>query len=72
LYWNAPNRERTARLVPVRSGVSIRDTLALRKDVRFGALKAAAVHMALALHVFDLLVPEGTVTGRLPERNAAQ
>jgi len=69
LYWNAPNRERTARLVPVESGVSIRDTLALRKDVRFGALKAAAVHTALALGVFDLLVPEGTVTGRRPERN---
>ncbi len=68
LYWNAPNRERTSRLVPVASGVSIRDTLALRKDVRFGALKAAAVRMALALRVFDLLVPEGTVTGRRPER----
>jgi len=69
LYWNAPNRERTARLVPVESGVAIKDTLALRKDVRFGALKAAAVRMALALRVFDLLVPEGTVTGRRPERN---
>ncbi|WP_307432549.1 hypothetical protein [Pseudarthrobacter defluvii] len=69
LYWNAPNRERTARLVPMESGASIRDTLALRKDVRFGALKAAAVRMALALRVFDLLVPEGTVTGRRPERN---
>ena len=68
LYWNAPNRDRTARLVPVRSGVAIRDTLALRKDVRFGALKAAAAHLALALHVFDLMVPEGTVTGRRPER----
>ncbi|TDT76545.1 thymidylate kinase [Arthrobacter sp. AG258] len=67
LYWNAPNRDRTARLVPVRSGVAIRDTLALRKDVRFGALKAAAAHLALALHVFDLMVPEGTVTGRRPE-----
>ncbi|TQJ59059.1 thymidylate kinase [Arthrobacter sp. SLBN-83] len=69
LYWNAPNRERTARLVPVESGVTIKDTLALRKDVRFGALKAAAVRMALGLRVFDLLVPEGTVTGRRPERN---
>jgi hypothetical protein len=68
LYWNAPNRERAARLVPVESGVSIKDTLALRKDVRFGALKAAAVRIALALRVFDLLVPEGTVTGRRPER----
>lgn len=72
VYWNAPNRDRTARLVPVRSSVSIRDTLALRKDVCFGALKAAAVHTALALRVFDLLVPEGTVTGRRPERNVAQ
>ncbi|WP_457947268.1 dTMP kinase [Pseudarthrobacter sp. alpha12b] len=72
LYWNAPNRERTARLVPVQSGVSIRDTLALRKDVRFGVLKAAAVHVALALRVFDLLVPEGTITGRLPERSPGQ
>ncbi|MDQ0799176.1 hypothetical protein [Arthrobacter sp. SLBN-112] len=68
LYWNAPNRDRTARLVPVRSAVAIRDTLALRKDVRFGSLKAAAAHLALALHVFDLMVPEGTVTGRRPER----
>ncbi|UUL76838.1 hypothetical protein NG819_03640 [Pseudarthrobacter sp. Fe7] len=72
LYWNAPNRERTARLVPVTSGVSIRDTLALRKDVRFGALKAAAVHVALALRVFDLLVPEGTITGRRPEGSPEQ
>jgi hypothetical protein len=68
LYWNAPNRDRTARLVPVQSGVAIRDTLALRKDVRFGSLKAAAAHLALALHVFDLMVPEGTVTGRRPEQ----
>lgn len=68
LYWNAPNRDRTARLVPVKSGVAIRDTLALRKDVRFGSLKAAAAHLALACHVFDLTVPEGTVTGRRPER----
>ncbi|QDG61821.1 hypothetical protein [Pseudarthrobacter sp. NIBRBAC000502771] len=72
LYWNAPNRARTARLVSVRSGVSIRDTVALRKDVRFGLLKAAAVHIALALHVFDLLVPDGTVTGRRPERIVEQ
>jgi len=67
LYWNAPNRQRTARLVSVRSRLSIRDTLGLRKDVRFGALKAAAVHAALALRVFDLLVPEGSITGRRPE-----
>lgn len=67
LYWNAPNRDRTARLVPVRSAVAIRDTLALRKDVRFGALKAAAANLALAFHVFDLMVPEGTVTGRRPD-----
>jgi hypothetical protein len=70
LYWNAPNRDRTARLVPVDSGVAIRDTLALRKDVRFGALKAAAVQIALALRIFDLLVPEGTVTARRPEGSA--
>ena len=64
VYWNVPNLERTARIVPVASAVAIRNTLALHRDVRFGVAKAAAARLALALGLFDLAVPEGTVTGR--------
>lgn len=66
VYWNAPSLDRTARMVPVTSAAGIRDTLALHKDVRFGRAKALAAQSALMLGLFDLAVPEGTVTGRRP------
>ncbi|MCO4255849.1 hypothetical protein [Pseudarthrobacter cellobiosi] len=66
VYWNAPSLDRTARIVPVTSAAAIRDTLALHKDVRFGGAKALAARAALMLGLFDLAVPEGTVTGRRP------
>lgn len=66
VFWNAPSLDRTARIVPVASAAGIRDTLALHKDVRFGGAKALAARLALILGLFDLAVPEGTVTGRRP------
>lgn len=66
VFWNAPSLDRTARIVPVSSAAGIRDTLALHRDVRFGRAKALAARLALALGLFDLAVPEGTVTGRRP------
>lgn len=66
VYWDAPSLDQTTRIVPVASAAAIRDTLALHKDVRFGAAKAFAARLALLLGVFDLAVPEGTVTGRRP------
>lgn len=72
IFWNAPSLERTARLVPVSSQAGIRDTLALRRDVRFGTLKAAAARLALSAHVFSFAVPSGTITGRKPETGAGR
>lgn len=66
VFWNAPSLNRTARIVPAASAAGIRDTLALHKDVRFGGAKALAARLALILGLFDLAVPEGTVTGRRP------
>ena len=66
VFWNAPSLDRTARIVPVASAVGIRDTLVLHKDVRFGRAKSLAARLALILGLFDLAVPEGTVTGRRP------
>lgn len=66
VYWNAPSLDRTARIVPVTSAAAIEDTLALHKDVRFGQAKALAARLALMLGLFDLAIPEGTVTGRRP------
>ncbi|RAX45115.1 hypothetical protein DQ354_11905 [Arthrobacter sp. AQ5-06] len=66
VYWDAPSLDQTTRIVPAASAAAIRDTLALHKDVRFGAAKAFAARLALLLGVFDLAVPEGTVTGRRP------
>jgi hypothetical protein len=68
VYWNVPSLERTSRMVPVVSRAGIRDTLALRRDVRFGALKAAAARFALAANLFGVAAPAGTVTGRKPEQ----
>ncbi|QNE16226.1 hypothetical protein [Pseudarthrobacter sp. NBSH8] len=71
-YWNAPSLDRTARIVPVDSAAAIRNTLSLHKDVRFGAAKALAARLALMLHLFDLAIPEGTVTGRRPSAEEPQ
>lgn len=67
VYWNAPTLDRTARMVPVASATAIRDTLSLHKDVRWGRAKAVAGNFALALRLFDVAVPEGTITGRRPQ-----
>lgn len=69
--WHAPNLERAARIVPVASPSAIRDTLSLHRDVRFGRIKAIAGHFALALRLFDMAIPEGTVTGRRPHGEEA-
>ena len=66
VYWNAPSLDRSVRIVPVASAAGIRDTLGLHKDVRFGGAKALAARLSLILGLFDLAIPEGTVTGRRP------
>ncbi|HET8878202.1 MAG TPA: hypothetical protein VFN00_02025 [Arthrobacter sp.] len=64
VHWNVPGLDGPARLVPVRSSAAVRGTLALHQGVRFGLLKAFAGRLALALRLFDVAVPAGTVTGR--------
>lgn len=66
VYWNAPSLDAAARLVPVTSEAGIKDTLSLHKDVRFGGTKAFAARLALALGMFELAIPGGTIVGRKP------
>jgi hypothetical protein len=64
VHWNVPGLDNPARLVPARSAAAVLGTLSLHKGVRFGLLKAFAGRLALALHLFDVAMPAGTVTGR--------
>lgn len=66
VYWHATNLDSPGRLVPVASATAVKDTLSLHKGIRFGLAKAVLARLALALRVFDVAVPEGTVTGRRP------
>jgi hypothetical protein len=54
-------------MVPLASGAAVRDTLARHQAIPFGAVKEWIGRLALALRVFELVIPEGTVTGRRPE-----
>lgn len=65
--WHATSLDSPGRLVPVASATAVKDTLALHKGIRFGLAKAVLARLALALRLFDVAVPEGTVTGRRPE-----
>ena len=67
VYWNATSLDSPGRLVPVASATAVNDTLSLHKGIRFGLAKAVLARLALALRLFDVAVPEGTVTGRRPE-----
>jgi len=67
VYWNATSLDSPGRLVPVASATAVKDTLSLHKGIRFGLAKAVLARLALALRLFDVAVPEGTVTGRRPE-----
>ncbi|MDQ0755124.1 hypothetical protein [Arthrobacter sp. B3I4] len=64
VHWNVPGLDNPARLVPVSSAAAVLGTLSLHKGVRFGLLKALAGRLALILHLFDVAIPAGTVTGR--------
>ena len=68
VYWHATSLDSPGRLVPVTSPTVVRDTLSLHKGVRFGLAKAVMARLALALRLFDVAAPEGTVTGRRPAR----
>jgi hypothetical protein len=67
VYWHATSLDTPRRLVPVASPTAVLDTLALHKGVPFGRAKAVMARLALVLRLFDVAVPEGTVTGRRPE-----
>lgn len=67
VYWSATSLDSPGRMVPTASATAVRDTLALHKGVRFGRAKAALARGALALRLFDVAVPEGSVAGRRPE-----
>ncbi|MET1022431.1 MAG: hypothetical protein ABWX69_09565 [Arthrobacter sp.] len=67
-YWHATTLDSPARLVPVESATAVRDTLSQHQGVRFGLAKAVLARTALALRLFAVAVPAGTVTGRRPER----
>jgi hypothetical protein len=66
VYWHAPTLERPARIVPVASTTAIRNTLSRHGPIRFGRAKAMIGRLALALGLFDIAIPEGTVTGHRP------
>ena len=67
VYWHATTLDSPARIVPVASATAVLDTLSLHRGVRFGLAKAVLARLALVLRLFDVAVPEGTVTGRRPE-----
>ena len=67
VYWHATSLDSPGRLVPVAQATAVLDTLSLHKGVRFGWAKAVMARVALVLHLFEVAVPEGTVTGRRPE-----
>lgn len=66
VYWHAPTLDRSARIVPVASATAVRNTLSRHENVRFGWAKSVVGRFALALHLFEIAIPEGTVTGRRP------
>ena len=72
VHWHATSLDSPGRLVPVVSPTAVKDTLSLHKGVRFGLAKAVLARLALALRVFDVAVPEGTVTGRRPDSLAPE
>ncbi|WP_160663657.1 hypothetical protein [Pseudarthrobacter sp. ATCC 49987] len=67
VHWHATTLDSPGRLVPTASATAVLDTLSLHKGVRFGLAKAVMARFALVLRLFDVAVPEGTVTGRRPE-----
>ncbi|WP_426997062.1 dTMP kinase [Pseudarthrobacter sp. N5] len=67
VYWHAPTLDRPARIVPVASRTAVLDTLSLHEAIRFGKARSLIGRLALALRLFDVAIPEGTVTGRRPE-----
>ncbi|MDN4643029.1 hypothetical protein [Arthrobacter sp. PsM3] len=67
VYWHATNLDSPERLVPTASATAVLDTLSLHEGVRFGLAKAVIARLALMVRLFDVAVPEGTVTGRRPE-----
>ena len=72
VHWHATSLDSPGRLVPVASATAVKDTLALHKGIRFGLAKAVLARLALALRLFDVAVPEGTVTGRRPDSLAPE
>ncbi|MFP3462268.1 hypothetical protein R5O87_15585 [Arthrobacter globiformis] len=66
VQWHAPGLRHPSRMVPLASGSAVRDTLARHQAIPFGAVKELIGRLALALRVFELVIPEGTVTGRRP------
>lgn len=67
IHWHAPGLEHPSRVVPLASAAAVRDTLTHHQAIPFGAAKELIGRLALALRVFALVIPEGTVTGRRPE-----
>ncbi|AOT02488.1 hypothetical protein [Arthrobacter sp. U41] len=67
VYWHATSLDSPGRMVPVAQPTAVLDTLSLHRGVRFGWAKAVMARLALVLHLFEVAVPEGTVTGRRPE-----
>lgn len=64
IHWHAPGLDHPSRMVPLASPAAVRDTLTRHQAIPFGAVKEVTGRLALALRVFALVIPEGTVTGR--------
>jgi hypothetical protein len=71
VYWHAPTLASSARIVPVADPTAVLSTLRRHHGVRFGRAKAAVGRLALALRLFAVAIPEGTVVGRRPEHGTA-
>lgn len=66
IFWHAPTLASSTRIVPIASAAAVRSTLARHQGLRFGRLRAMVAGLALRCGLFGLIVPEGTVVGRVP------
>ncbi|RJT94886.1 hypothetical protein D6T65_17275 [Arthrobacter frigidicola] len=72
IHWHAPGLALPSRIVDAGSTTAVRNTLSRHHTVRFGRVKAAIGTVILALRLFGVAIPEGTVTGSRPVRGDTQ
>lgn len=66
IFWHVPTLASSTRIVPIASAAAVRSTLARHQGLRFGRFRSLAARLVLRSGLFGLVVPEGTVVGRIP------